>query len=144
GAEREDLAVVLRALANRHHPGVADRLVQPCKVVQRSHRVHRAQRDHRLGAQADRRRRGLDGQCQPADLADVVTSFAPGDARWITGHLLDANGGMFLGPHSFRRSTSTRAASSGMDTEKATTQILADRSSEAAVRNGWTMRIPGM
>jgi hypothetical protein len=37
------------------------------------------------------------------------------------------------------RLTITRAASSGMATEKATTQILADRSSDAAVRNGCTM-----
>jgi hypothetical protein len=29
-----------------------------------------------------------------------------------------------------------------MATEKATTQILADRSSEAAVRNGWIMTTP--
>jgi hypothetical protein len=40
------------------------------------------------------------------------------------------------------RLTSSTAASSGMATEKATTQILADRSSEAAVRNGCTMATP--
>jgi hypothetical protein len=37
------------------------------------------------------------------------------------------------------RLTSTRVARSGMATEKATTQTLADRSREAAVRNGATI-----
>jgi hypothetical protein len=40
------------------------------------------------------------------------------------------------------RLTITRAARSGMATENATTQILADRSSEGAVRNGCTMTTP--
>jgi hypothetical protein len=40
------------------------------------------------------------------------------------------------------RLTITRAARSGMATEKATTQTMADRSSEAAVRNGCTMYTP--
>jgi hypothetical protein len=38
--------------------------------------------------------------------------------------------------------TTTRAASSGIATEKATTQILAVRSNDAAVRNGWIMTTP--
>jgi hypothetical protein len=40
------------------------------------------------------------------------------------------------------RLTSVRAASNGIATEKATTQILADASSDAAVRNGCTMTTP--
>lgn len=35
---------------------------------------------------------------QPADIADVVAFLASNDARWITGHLIDATGGTFLGP----------------------------------------------
>jgi 3-oxoacyl-[acyl-carrier protein] reductase len=35
---------------------------------------------------------------QPADIADVVAFLASDDARWITGHLVDATGGMMLGP----------------------------------------------
>ena len=33
----------------------------------------------------------------PADIADVIAFLASDDARWITGHLLDATGGMCLG-----------------------------------------------
>jgi hypothetical protein len=40
------------------------------------------------------------------------------------------------------RLMTTRAARSGMATEKATTQILADRSSDAAIRNGCTIATP--
>jgi hypothetical protein len=40
------------------------------------------------------------------------------------------------------RLTITSAARSGTATEKATTQILAERSSDAAVRNGCTMYTP--
>jgi hypothetical protein len=40
------------------------------------------------------------------------------------------------------RLTSTRAARRGMATEKATTQMVADRSSDAAVRNGCTRTTP--
>jgi hypothetical protein len=40
------------------------------------------------------------------------------------------------------RLTITRAASSGMATAKATTQILAVRSSDGAMRNGCTMYTP--
>ena len=40
----------------------------------------------------------LDRIGQPGDIADVVAFLASDDARWITGHLLDATGGMFLGP----------------------------------------------
>jgi 3-oxoacyl-[acyl-carrier protein] reductase len=35
---------------------------------------------------------------QPADIADAVAFLASDDARWITGHLLDVTGGMWLGP----------------------------------------------
>lgn len=35
---------------------------------------------------------------EPDDVADAVAFLASHDARWITGHLLDASGGMFLGP----------------------------------------------
>jgi NAD(P)-dependent dehydrogenase (short-subunit alcohol dehydrogenase family) len=35
---------------------------------------------------------------QPRDVADVVAFLASDDARWVTGHLLDATGGLFLGP----------------------------------------------
>ncbi|MBO4270256.1 SDR family NAD(P)-dependent oxidoreductase [Microbispora triticiradicis] len=34
---------------------------------------------------------------QPADVADVVAFFASPDARWITGQVLDVNGGLLLG-----------------------------------------------
>jgi NAD(P)-dependent dehydrogenase (short-subunit alcohol dehydrogenase family) len=40
----------------------------------------------------------LDRLGQPADIADVVAFLASHDARWITGHILDASGGMYLGP----------------------------------------------
>ncbi|GAB2670441.1 SDR family oxidoreductase [Kribbella swartbergensis] len=32
------------------------------------------------------------------DVADVVSFLASGNARWITGQILDASGGLFLGP----------------------------------------------
>jgi 3-oxoacyl-[acyl-carrier protein] reductase len=35
---------------------------------------------------------------KPADVADVVAFLASDDARWITGQLLDATGGLMLGP----------------------------------------------
>lgn len=35
---------------------------------------------------------------RPADIADAVAFLASDDARWVTGHLLDASGGMWLGP----------------------------------------------
>jgi 3-oxoacyl-[acyl-carrier protein] reductase len=35
---------------------------------------------------------------QPADIADIVAFLATHDARWITGHLIDATGGTFLRP----------------------------------------------
>jgi NAD(P)-dependent dehydrogenase (short-subunit alcohol dehydrogenase family) len=35
---------------------------------------------------------------QPRDVADAVSFLASDDARWVTGHLLDATGGLFLGP----------------------------------------------
>jgi NAD(P)-dependent dehydrogenase (short-subunit alcohol dehydrogenase family) len=37
---------------------------------------------------------------QPADIADVVAFLASHDGRWITGQVLDVNGGLWLGPHS--------------------------------------------
>lgn len=40
----------------------------------------------------------LDRVGQPSDIADVVAFLVSDDARWVTGHLLDATGGMFLGP----------------------------------------------
>ncbi|MEV6865135.1 SDR family oxidoreductase [Streptosporangium subroseum] len=40
----------------------------------------------------------LDRLGRPADIADVVAFLASHDARWITGHVLDASGGMYLGP----------------------------------------------
>jgi NAD(P)-dependent dehydrogenase (short-subunit alcohol dehydrogenase family) len=39
---------------------------------------------------------------EPVDIADAVAFLASDDARWITGHLLDATGGMFLGPSGLR------------------------------------------
>ena len=33
---------------------------------------------------------------QPEDIADVVAFLASDDARWVTGHVLDATGGSFL------------------------------------------------
>jgi NAD(P)-dependent dehydrogenase (short-subunit alcohol dehydrogenase family) len=36
----------------------------------------------------------------PADIADAVAFLASDEARWITGHLLDASGGLWLGPSS--------------------------------------------
>ncbi|MFJ8310527.1 MULTISPECIES: SDR family oxidoreductase [unclassified Streptomyces] len=35
---------------------------------------------------------------QPADIADPVAFLASEDGRWITGHVLDATGGTYLGP----------------------------------------------
>jgi NAD(P)-dependent dehydrogenase (short-subunit alcohol dehydrogenase family) len=35
---------------------------------------------------------------QPEDVADVVAFLASEDARWVTGQILDATGGCFLGP----------------------------------------------
>jgi 3-oxoacyl-[acyl-carrier protein] reductase len=35
---------------------------------------------------------------RPGDLADMVAFFVSHDARWITGGLVDAAGGMHLGP----------------------------------------------
>ncbi|MEU4549951.1 SDR family NAD(P)-dependent oxidoreductase [Nonomuraea dietziae] len=35
---------------------------------------------------------------QPADIADAVAFLASDDARWITGNVLDATGGAYLGP----------------------------------------------
>ena len=34
----------------------------------------------------------------PGDVADVVAFLASDDARWITGQVIDASGGLFLGP----------------------------------------------
>ena len=36
---------------------------------------------------------------QSADLADVIAFFASPDARWVTGQVLEANGGLWLGPN---------------------------------------------
>ncbi|TJZ76019.1 SDR family oxidoreductase [Rhodococcus oryzae] len=40
----------------------------------------------------------LDRLGEAADIADVVGFLASPDARWITGQVLDASGGLFLGP----------------------------------------------
>ncbi len=37
---------------------------------------------------------------QPADIADVVAFFASDNARWVTGEVLEVNGGLWLGPNS--------------------------------------------
>jgi len=34
---------------------------------------------------------------EPADIADIVAFLASDEARWVTGHLIDATGGMSLG-----------------------------------------------
>jgi len=34
---------------------------------------------------------------QPADIADAVAFFASEDGRWVTGQVLEVNGGLFLG-----------------------------------------------
>jgi 3-oxoacyl-[acyl-carrier protein] reductase len=34
----------------------------------------------------------------PDDVADVVTFLASDAARWVTGQVIDASGGLFLGP----------------------------------------------
>ncbi|MFC8826984.1 SDR family NAD(P)-dependent oxidoreductase [Streptomyces sp. NPDC057137] len=39
---------------------------------------------------------------QPEDVADAVAFLVSDDARWITGHWLDASGGLHLGPGGFR------------------------------------------
>ncbi|MEU1289221.1 SDR family oxidoreductase [Kitasatospora sp. NPDC005856] len=36
---------------------------------------------------------------RPADIADVVAFLASDDARWVTGHAIEATGGFFLGPN---------------------------------------------
>ncbi|WP_158888009.1 SDR family NAD(P)-dependent oxidoreductase [Amycolatopsis anabasis] len=41
---------------------------------------------------------------QPEDVAAAVAFLASDDARWVTGHVLDASGGLFLGPGVFRPS----------------------------------------
>jgi 3-oxoacyl-[acyl-carrier protein] reductase len=40
----------------------------------------------------------LDRIGRPADIAAVVSFLASEDGGWVTGHLLDASGGTFLGP----------------------------------------------
>lgn len=35
----------------------------------------------------------------PDDVADVVAFLASDAARWVTGQVIDASGGLFLGPH---------------------------------------------
>ncbi|GAA4533566.1 SDR family oxidoreductase [Amycolatopsis samaneae] len=35
---------------------------------------------------------------EPEDVADIVGFLASDDARWVTGQVIDATGGMFLGP----------------------------------------------
>jgi 3-oxoacyl-[acyl-carrier protein] reductase len=39
---------------------------------------------------------------QPADIADAVAFFASDDSRWVTGQILEVNGGLFLGPNGER------------------------------------------
>lgn len=39
---------------------------------------------------------------EPADIADTVAFLASPDARWITGQIIDASGGTFLGPTGLR------------------------------------------
>lgn len=39
---------------------------------------------------------------QPSDIADIVAFLASPDARWITGQVIDASGGSFLGPTGLR------------------------------------------
>jgi NAD(P)-dependent dehydrogenase (short-subunit alcohol dehydrogenase family) len=41
----------------------------------------------------------LDRLGGPDDVADVVAFLASDAARWITGQVIDASGGLFLGPH---------------------------------------------
>lgn len=36
---------------------------------------------------------------QPDDIADAVAFLVSNDGRWVTGHVLDASGGFFLGPN---------------------------------------------
>ncbi|MEU4393222.1 SDR family oxidoreductase [Kribbella sp. NPDC023855] len=40
----------------------------------------------------------LDRLGEPGDVADVVAFLASEEARWITGQIIDASGGLFLGP----------------------------------------------
>jgi len=40
----------------------------------------------------------LDRLGRPDDIADVVAFLASHDARWVTGQIIDASGGVFLGP----------------------------------------------
>jgi hypothetical protein len=35
---------------------------------------------------------------EPADIADAVAFFASPDSRWVTGQVLEVNGGLCLGP----------------------------------------------
>jgi NAD(P)-dependent dehydrogenase (short-subunit alcohol dehydrogenase family) len=35
---------------------------------------------------------------KPADIADAVAFFASNDGRWVSGQVLEVNGGLFLGP----------------------------------------------
>jgi 3-oxoacyl-[acyl-carrier protein] reductase len=40
----------------------------------------------------------LDRLGKPDDVADIVAFLASDAARWITGQVIDASGGLFLGP----------------------------------------------
>jgi NAD(P)-dependent dehydrogenase (short-subunit alcohol dehydrogenase family) len=39
---------------------------------------------------------------EPADIADAVAFFASSDGRWVSGQVLEVNGGLFLGPQTAR------------------------------------------
>jgi 3-oxoacyl-[acyl-carrier protein] reductase len=48
---------------------------------------------------------------QPADVADVIAFLASEQGRWITGQLIEASGGMFLGPSGLRNMLSAAPGS---------------------------------
>jgi len=51
--------------------------------------------------QAQKKVAGMDAlgrHGQPADIAEAVAFFASNDGRWVSGQVLEVNGGLFLGP----------------------------------------------
>jgi NAD(P)-dependent dehydrogenase (short-subunit alcohol dehydrogenase family) len=49
---------------------------------------------------------------QPSDIADVVAFLASDDARWVTGQIIEASGGLFLGPGGLRRMLNSHSRTS--------------------------------
>jgi 3-oxoacyl-[acyl-carrier protein] reductase len=72
---------------NTISPGITDTDMNPSIRDKDVKAVERVTRMTALG------RPGL-----PADIADAVAFLASDDGRWVTGQVLEVNGGLFLGP----------------------------------------------